>query len=524
MKINKYIMVLGMGLMALTSCNMDEAPTTSVSVEDANHAINDRLQLDAMERGINQSFRACMYGDMSMVDEVMCDGFNATSDFGNNKGPIHRTDVSLTASDEDVESMWSNMYGAIKNYNIFIDNVERYVQIDTLPENQAEARYGQAEARFFRAYSYLQLVRHYAKAYNAATAGQELGVPLVLHFDLKAKPARATVAEVYNRIKVDLDSAALQLNKVAGEARAERPTVDALNMMYARYYLDIKDYTNAAKYAQKVIDTKKYLLSATADEMAAEYTNDEGTEPIMQLPATLTENGSGTNKDYTRFDAYALLKQHGYPGGGLYEEPYFLPSQKLLDQYEDNDLRGEQWFQTGVYTVHLAGRFFARGIITFNKYEGNPALTSNGVPNGRQHVKPFLISEAYLIAAEANFKAGNVPAAKTALNAIQKARKATLTEATEETIENEWFKETVGEGLRMSCLKRWGKGFDGRAAQPFAAKYGAALTDDPKSSVHVYDLKKLSADDYHWAWPIPAHEFRLNDNLKQNKGYDENEN
>ncbi|WP_238314364.1 RagB/SusD family nutrient uptake outer membrane protein [Segatella albensis] len=89
-------------------------------------------------------------------------------------------------------------------------------------------------------------------------------------------------------------------------------------------------------------------------------------------------------------------------------------------------------------------------------------------------------------------------------------------------MENEWFKETVGEGLRMSCLKRWGKGFDGRAAQPFAAKYGAALTDDPKSSVHVYDLKKLSADDYHWVWPIPAHEFRLNDNLKQNKGYDEN--
>ena len=68
--------------------------------------------------------------------------------------------------------------------------------------------------------------------------------------------ARATVKETYAQVKSDLDSAAVILAKVPGSVRAQKPTIDAVNALYARYYLDTKNYTDAAKFAELVINSK----------------------------------------------------------------------------------------------------------------------------------------------------------------------------------------------------------------------------------------------------------------------------
>lgn len=514
MKINnKYILfAFGLGLATLTSCNLDETPTTSIEIESDSTAIKSVLDLKSMTNGAYQSFRSTFYGDISQVEEVMCDGFNATADFGNNYGPVHRMDVSYTASDYDTQSMWSSFYTAIKDYNVLINSSNVFAQNN--PTYKVQAATANGEARFFRAYSYLQLVRHFAKAYNPNTAATDLAVPLVLRYDQNAKPTRASVKAIYDQIKTDLDSASKDLANVPGKVRSTTVTIDAVNMMFARYYLDTKDYNNAAIYALKVINSKaKYKISSNETDMVSEYTNDNGKEPIMQLPATLTENGSGTNSTYTKCDFDQTLKDAKYPGAGIYQEPYFLPSKKLISQYEDKDLRLTQWFQNGSYTVNLAGSYFKSGITTFVKYLGNPDLNSDGTPNARQHVKPFLIGEAYLILAEADFYKGSTGEAKNYLNALQTARNTTTTEATEDAIQTEWFKETVGEGLRMSCLKRWGKGFSGREAQDGLEEAGIIQSGDS------YEKKELEPNDKHWVWPIPSYEIRVNPNLVQNPGF-----
>lgn len=516
MRTYKYLaLALGLGMTALTSCHMDETPTTYLVTTDGDHAINSQLELQTMRNGIYSSFRSTFYGDMSQPSELMCDGFNATSDYGNNYGPVHRMDVSFTASDYDTEALWETFYSSIKDYNVFLHSAANFAEAN--PDYKGEADYYAGEAYCFRAYSYMELVRHYAKAYNASTASSDLGVPLVLEYNQSEKPARATVAKVYEQIKNDLDNATvLGIADMEGEVRSEWVTADVLNMLYARYYLDTKDYEHAAEYAEKVLASDAgYSLSADLTAMTNEYSKDNGTEAIFQLPASITENGSGTNSTYSNTAYYALLKNYGYPGNGVYLQPYFLPSQKLIDQYEENDLRYLQWFQTGDYTVYLSGYFLAgsTAVTTFTKYFGNPELTSDGTPNSRQHVKPFLIGEAYLIAAEAYFNAGDTEAAGEVLNELQQKRGATVTAVSEETIEKEWFRETVGEGLRISCLKRWGKGYEGREAQPLAANYGLVYGGSS------YTKKVMPADDIHWVWPIPSYEMRINNNLVQNPGY-----
>lgn len=505
-KISKYIYLLGLGAIVLTSCNMNEAPTYAINVEEGDSLINSKGSLELMENGMLASYRSCQYGEFSQAEEIQCDGFNAATGYGNNYGGIHRSDDSFTADDYYTRDFWAYNYSAIKDYNIFLSSLEMFKPASA--SLQAEAKVCRGEAYFLRAASYLQLVRHYAKAYNASTAATELGVPVVLKYDQNEKPARKTVKEVYDQIKLDLDAAAADLATVKGSIASQKPTIDAVNALYARYYLDIADYKNAVIAAMNVIkSTAGYRLSSTAEEMTAEYVKDAGTEPIMQLYASLSENGSGTNSVYTQAAYHA--------GAGIvYFKPYFLPSGKLVDAYERTDLRFTNWFSGSYYTY--LGKFTRGKFYSLIKYLGNPELRSGNTPNARQKVKPFMIGEMYLIAAEAYFKDNQADNAKTVLNLLQTARGASATSATMANIQNEWFKETVGEGLRLSCIKRWGEGFTARYGQKGAIDNSAIVAGDN------FTGKSISADDFHLVWPIPTYEMKVNSNLKQNQGYGSN--
>lgn len=498
-KILKYIAVTGLAVVTTVSCNMDLVPINAVAYEEGGQLIQTQANLNALENGILHSFRATQMGLYSITSELMMDGFNATLDYGNNYGGIHRATINdFNAGDYYVEDYWAGYYGAIKNYNVFIAASEN------VPEELADkVNVVLGEAYFFRAFSYLNLARHFGVAYSAATASTDLCVPLVLKYDQAEKPARETVAKVYAQIKEDLDKAATLLAGSKGSVRSSKPTIDAVNALYARYFIDIADYTHAAEYAHKVIDPGTYALARTEEEMKAEYIDDNGKEAIYQVFGNKNTEGTNSNVLYTYYTADTQHEK--------VFKPYYIPSQKLIDCYETTDLRLAQWFDNQEY-VQINGSYYQGDFYVFTKYWGNPALTTTPLRNGRQLPKPLLIGEMYLIAAEAELTT-NPTAAKTDLNALQSARGASETEATVETVRNEWFKETVGEGLRMVTMKRWGQGYNGRAMQPGAANALNQGTD--------YEQKVLPSSDPHFCWPIPSHEININKNLVQNAGYAE---
>ena len=466
-------LALGAAVTLLASCDLDLMPNNAIAY-NPEQIVESASDLNGFENGMFSYFRGTQYGVYNIASEVMCDGFNAMADFGNNYGSIHRTDNSFSATDYDAEDHWENIYHAIMRYNVVINGLQENVPADLL----AKAAVVRGEGYFFRADSYLRLVRLYAKAYAHSTPSSDLGVPLVLEYDQTARPARNTIQEVYDQIGKDLDSAAVLLAGVKGEVRAQKPTIDAVNALYARYYLDIKDYAKAAAAANTVITSAAgYKLSASAEEMTNEWLNDKGNEPVFQMYATYAERPN------RNFDAWTNTSRD--PDHGDYFRPYFIPSSNLMNLYEANDLRLAQWFRSA----------------------------PDAMPDGYQAVKPILISEMYLIAAEANLAGGNAASAKSALNALQSARGASLTEASNTTVHNEWFKETVGQGYRMVCLKRWNEGFSSRPGQAAAVEIGALAQGA------AYESKSLPAGDFHYLWPIPSHEFEVNDNLVQNPGY-----
>lgn len=489
------ILTIGAAAFVLASCDLDLTPKNAIAYQEGGQLFQTATDVDAFRTGIYASFRACQSGRYTVTEEFQLDNFNAHVDYGNNYGPIHRMDDSFTAGDYDVEAMWASNYSAIKNYNIVIASADNCAE--GLEDDAALVK---AEAYFFRAYSYIQLARHFGKAYSSS-ADTDLCVPLVLKYDQNEKPERATVKAVYDQVKLDIDAANEVLKDVPGAVRSNWVTADAVNALYARYYLDVKDNAKAAEYAHKVIDTGTYTLANTVAGLKDVFTNDAGNEAIFQMYASLSELPNSTPE-------YAYLTANEIPEKFAYQ-PYYLPTQTFVNSYETGDIR-ESWFDKDTYPVKVGPNFVYNSIYVFVKNLGNPALVSNGVPNGRNAIKPFLLSEMYLIAAEA--QAGT--AAGTAdLNVLQTFRHATNTEATLANVQAEWNKETVGQGFRLACLKRWGLGFSGRVPQPAAVAATALIAGKD------YELKTVAADDFHLCWPVPSYELKINKNLVQNTGY-----
>ncbi len=491
-------------VMMFASCDMDLRPTMAIPYDENEPIFVLASDVEQFQNGILAYYRSLQGGSFTQSSEVMCDAFNATIGFGNNYGSIHRTDQTFTTSDQYAESMWGNHYSAIKNYNIVITGANKEVP----EELKANVDILKGMAYFCRASSYLTLARYFGKAYDKATAATDLCVPLVLRYDLYAKPARATVQDVYDQILSDLLEAEYFLDMYGYKASMPGvylPTVDAVWSLLARYYIDVKDYQTAALYAEKVINSETgYKLASTQKEMESEFYNDSGTEAIIQLYADISE-GKTYNTLYTMVNN---------DNEGKYFGSYFLPSQKILNAYDADDLRYKTWFTNGKYPVFMNGyRYY--GITVFIKYLGNPGLNLGVVESGAHAAKPLMISEMYLIAAEAYAMIGDEANAKKWLNTLQKARGAQETDGSIANVKMEWFRETVGEGHRLTCLKRWGEGFDGRPVQVGAE---AIAMKEPASA---YGSKAIGKDSHLLCWPVPAYELKLNDNLVQNPGYDE---
>lgn len=503
---NTFYKILGVATAVLTvsACQLDLFPYDSIVYDETQPTIQKASDLASFEQGIHAYFRGRHQGTFYYVGDLMADGFNAVTDFGNNFGPLHRTDSDFNAGDSDVEGIWGSYYSGINQYNLDIAAANNIAD----PKLKEQAQTFKGYAFFYRAYTYLALARHFGKAYNPATASTDLSVPLVTVYDQNARPERDTQETVYKQIKADLDSAAFFLADIPGEVRAQKPTIDAVNALYARYYLDVQNYNLAASYAMDLIESETYALASTRAQFTAEYVNDNGTEPIMQMFASLNE-APASLVNYTR------LTQ---TGNQYVYTPYFLPSGKLIDKYEAGDLRLENWFKpTGddSYPIYVSGSALSDpDVLVFTKFEGNPTYNNVGIPQGQQAIKPFRIGEMYLIAAEALFNSGSQADALTVLQELQTARGATPSDSiSPDVIQDEWFKETVGEGQRTWCLKRWGVGFSARYAQPAAASNNLLATGSN------YADKTLPAGDYHFTLPIPNYEMQINKNLKQNEGY-----
>lgn len=352
------------------------------------------------------------------------------------------------------------------------------------------------EVHFARALAYSELIKCFCKAYDPATAKDELGVVLVSSYSNPGEMKRASLYDSYQFVLDDLTKAYDYMEPEEGAMLVASDYYDSpyfneftVQALMARVYLYMQDWDNAIKYSSKLIDSDLYLLSSATTV----YTNDmsyydymwkydASTETIWKVGFLPTSYGGKLGQVFLNFDEISY-------------RPDYVPGQAALNTYEGNDLRYVSFFQdmpTG----------YAHGLVwpLLVKYYGNMEFVSNYRIYHVNMPKVFRLSEQYLIRAEAYCQKEDFAKASADISTLRQARYQTYGSATLtsenwlDEIDKERLRELFMEGFRLQDLKRWGKGFE-RKPQEQSVRDGSSL--------------KIEAGNPLFVWPIPQHELDL---------------
>lgn len=311
---------------------------------------------------------------------------------------------------------YSNPY----QWPIYYSNIvlDQLPNVTTQPGEEVKYNAIKGSALFYRAFNFWALAQVFCKPYSTANAN-ELGIVLKMTSSVTEKVGRSTVQQTYDRIIADLKESAdlLPLTSLF----PTRPTKIAAYAALARTYLSMRDYVNAANYANLALQQYSTLINYNTRVPV-------GSPPMVTFNAEVIFNNIGA--------AIGFLTSFHKIDSTLYQS------------YDANDLRKQVFFQAG--TGANTGTYRFQG-----SYHGTNSIRS--VFDG------LTTAELYLIRAECYARAGNKDAALADLNALMQNRwkagffsliTAANAEDALQKILVERRKELVFRGLRWSDIRR----------------------------------------------------------------------
>jgi hypothetical protein len=84
----KYTVAAGLAIASLSSCDLDLVPEDAIAYEEGKQLFLTANDVKSFENGVLSSYRSIHYGVFYYVPDLICDGFNAAVDYGNNYGSI----------------------------------------------------------------------------------------------------------------------------------------------------------------------------------------------------------------------------------------------------------------------------------------------------------------------------------------------------------------------------------------------------------------------------------------------------
>lgn len=495
-KILRMFLVAAVFVVAAVSCDVERLPKNAIESTEAFQSVKDAQN---MNNGLYAQLRSRIHGLQTYSTDIQADLLNAGRDYGNRQGFLHRW-TELLATDYTIRDVWRLYYSAINNVNNVIENQERIE-----PENeeeQAQLDRFLGEAYFLRAYYYNRLAIRYGQLYNPSSAESDMGVSLVLTFDITQKPARASVAETYRQIIDDIGEAKRLLAGVDGSPSHHRITLDAVMALETRVRLHMQDWSGVIPVAEQLINTGTYPLITTEEGLRDMWHHDTSSEVILQVFAS-NPNELGSS----------MVPLLGYRSSEDDYNPDWIPNQWVIDLYEEDDIRRNVYLAE--LPVYMDGQnYYDDGIMLANKYPGNPELYT-GNTNYQHKPKVFRIAEVYMNLAEAQYYVNEANALST-LNTLRVARGLDALnnlsgQALLEAIQEERTRELMFEGWRLDDLHRWGLPVDRTSKPPQLA--GPVLPGE--------DFTNLYREPYHpkMIWAIPSRDLTTNPNMVQNPGW-----
>ena len=473
--------------VSLTSC-LDQLPSDAILEEESMLTLSDAEQTLT---GIYSLFKSsALYGGyLTLCPDLQTDLAYAVTGNSNVYGNIWQWNILSTSP--EIEAVYGALYKVIGYCNFYLEKVGD-LRNSLVKDNEIEVLdFYTGEVYCARALAYSELLKLYCKAYDPATADNELGVVLVSKWSDPEEAVRASLQASYDFVISDLKSAEELLDTDYDSHSNYYLTAAAVQALRARVALYMQDWDTAIEYSSKIIDRDENDVFMLADARS-QYTSDMtyldymwaydiAYEIIWRVGYTTTSYGGALGQVFLNFTT-----------DYTYYYPDYIPAQWVVNLYDSSDGRRNAYFAT-LQTGYSSGL----SLTLLTKYYGNQSLIGSNLFH-LSMPKVFRLSEQYLIRAEAYCMKGEYSKASADLTTIRNSRcttNGTISVSADnylEVISNERVKELYMEGFRLHDLKRWNMGFE-RTLQTGAQPEGSAL--------------KIENDNPLFVWPIPKHEI-----------------
>ncbi len=486
------------------------------------------------EQGAYMHNGACAYEALQIATDI-CDQ-NGAKD--GSLTPF--ANLTLTSATLFVKSYWNWAYNLISSANEMMAFAKENDNWD-YPTDKTKF---EAIARFFRAYGYRTLVY----LYGDVPWVEQIERPFKLSF------SRTPKDEVLKHIIEDFKFASENLPSDPDSVKPGELTKWAAYHYLAEMYNFQKDYENAAKSAQAIIDSKYFALNtarfgANAKEPGDVFSDmfiennqnrtSGNTESIWVMQFEYNTVGGGTpsddwtrrawNPQYYNISGFALADTLGGRGLAQISPMKWWAGVKNTNAtqiagfnengiFTDKDMRNSNytlkrnWYYNNSLVPATYGKkcnitddtwktgqlFPAITKFFYGKAEN---LTMTGAYKDRMKCR---LAETYLQLAEAYIGMDNKPKAAEAMNVVRKRAGAPNLSAEEATLDellDERIRELVGEESRKFTLVRTGKYVER------VRKYNQEIKD--------------KVQEYHALWPVPQEIIDSNREVEfpQNPGY-----
>ena len=386
------------------------------------------------------------------------------------------------------ENIWNHHYLGIQRVNEILDKIDELEASESFKEKIT------GEAKFLRGIFYFNMVRIFGD------------VPLLTTRLASIEDAyekdRIDQSKIYNQITDDLVYAEGSLPNFWGEGQEGRATKGAALALLGKVYLTLHDFNNAKNKLEDVINSNQYeLLTDYGDLWLVENKNhSESIFDVQFKRGAGTGTGASFSVRYSPY-MYPYLPYYSTSGG------YNIPTEDLIDAYEENDLRKDaslrEYFidNEGDTIDGLAGRYCIKFFDMPTQGQGS----DDNWPVIRYADVVLMYAEALN---EISFEPGGL--AFHYLNMIR--NRAGLPEKTAgnpnpdlSVDTQEEFRHAIEQERRVELAFEGHRWFDlvrtGRAIEVL----------NPKVDVDIQEYQLLL--------PIPQTQIDINPNLQQNPGY-----
>jgi hypothetical protein len=497
-----FLLITAACSLALSGCekDLDQVPISNGSVDTFYKTATD---FDQAMTAVYNTLRG--YPDREVIlSELRSDNIYGISAIGSRDwDPINNFSASLLVINPYVADAWTSDYLTIFRANTLLDQLATNGAVT----GSLRTRY-EGEAKFLRAFMYLDLVRKFGKVpvLDKALSPQEV-----------ASTPRSEVTKVYELILSDLQTAVANLPTTYTAVNLGRPTKYAAEGLLALTYLtrsgptygingpglDSKEYDKALPLLNDIINSGSFsVLPSYANVFA--YNNENNAEVLWDIQyvsnASLGLGGSFPNVVIP--DSYYTFSGLPFGAGSVEIKP--CSNDLVNTSYATTDTRKTFNILTTGYTQ--AGITETRPF--YKKYF---SATGRGTGRGDWPINFIVMRYADILMMKAECQVrgvgGSAADAATLLAPIRtRAAQPALTGLTLATLMEERRREFAGENLRWNDLVRSGLALDVMNAW--------VLKDDASNKI----TRPITANLL--LYPVPQNELSAAPGLyDQNAGY-----